>query len=332
MRRRLRTVAILVVGTMLWSIAPVGAVRLSGTFVDDDTSVHESAIEAMFAAGITVGCNPPTSDRFCPDASVTRGQMAAFLHRALPDVPTVGAPGDFVDDDASLFRADIAWLAATGITLGCNPPDNTRFCPDAVVTRGQMAAFLTRALGLTERSVEGFVDDDESVFEADIERIAAAGITLGCNPPANDRFCPGEPVTRAQMSSFLVRALDLQARPPVVDLATGWFCGKDGTSCSGTAVSGPGRPLTISEGWDHVLPFQTTEASVFRDDGTYFELRIDGETVARPAARETSTASVATRTWNWSITTPSSGSFTIEGRWYWNDALVRRTRVVVSIS
>jgi hypothetical protein len=40
-------------------------------------------IESLAAAGITQGCNPPLNDRFCPDKSVTRGQMAAFLARAL---------------------------------------------------------------------------------------------------------------------------------------------------------------------------------------------------------------------------------------------------------
>ena len=54
-----------------------------------------------------------------------------------------------------------------------------------------------------------FVDDDVSVFEADIERLAAAGITRGCNPPVNDRFCPDDPVTRGQMAAFLHRALTL---------------------------------------------------------------------------------------------------------------------------
>ena len=34
-----------------------------------------------------------------------------------------------------------------------------------------------------------FIDDDDSVFEADIEWLAAAGITQGCKPPANDRIC-----------------------------------------------------------------------------------------------------------------------------------------------
>jgi len=54
-----------------------------------------------------------------------------------------------------------------------------------------------------------FVDDEGSMFEADIERIAAAGITMGCNPPTNDRFCPNDYVTRGQMAAFLARGLDL---------------------------------------------------------------------------------------------------------------------------
>jgi len=47
----------------------------------------------------------------------------------------------------STFAADIAWIAAAGITRGCNPPANDLFCPTDVVTRQQMAAFLARALG-----------------------------------------------------------------------------------------------------------------------------------------------------------------------------------------
>jgi len=48
-------------------------------FVDDGASIHEAAINAVAAAGITAGC---TSSTFCPRDPVTRGQMAAFLHRA----------------------------------------------------------------------------------------------------------------------------------------------------------------------------------------------------------------------------------------------------------
>jgi hypothetical protein len=73
--------------------------------------------------------------------------MAAFLHRALGGVLPAGEPVVFVDDDGSVFEADIEWLGATGITKGCNPPDNDRFCPSSTVTRAQMASFLVRALG-----------------------------------------------------------------------------------------------------------------------------------------------------------------------------------------
>lgn len=50
---------------------------------DDDGPTFEADIDKLGTAGVTKGCNPPVSDRFCPTDFVTRGQMAAFLHRAL---------------------------------------------------------------------------------------------------------------------------------------------------------------------------------------------------------------------------------------------------------
>ena len=174
-------------------------------FIDDDDSIFESDIEWMFANGYTKGCNPPANDRYCPDDFVTRGQMAAFLARALG--LTEQADNPFTDDDSSIFQNDIEKLAASGITKGCNPPANDRYCPDELVTREQMAAFLTRALGLTAQADDPFTDDDDSIFEADIEKLAAEGITKGCNPPVNDRYCPDDFVTRGQMAAFLRRGL-----------------------------------------------------------------------------------------------------------------------------
>jgi hypothetical protein len=69
-----------------------------------------------------------------------------------------------------------------------------------------MAALLRRALRLPASEVDAFVDDDDSIFEADFNAIAARGIAKGCNPPANDRVCPGANVTRGQMAAFLNRA------------------------------------------------------------------------------------------------------------------------------
>jgi hypothetical protein len=178
-----------------------------GRFRDDDDSVFETNIDWLAEEGITLGCNPPDNDRFCPTSPVTRGQMAAFLVRALHLTDRLDDP--FVDDDGSVFEADIERLAAAGVTLGCNPPDNDRFCPTDPVTRGQMAAFLVRALNYTDPGTGNvFVDDDGSIFEPDIARLATAGVTLGCNPPDNDRFCPTSSVTRGQMAAFLDRALN----------------------------------------------------------------------------------------------------------------------------
>ena len=51
----------------------------SGTFSDDDGSVHEGMIEAIAAAGITAGCSTTDPTLYCPNDYVSRGQMATFL-------------------------------------------------------------------------------------------------------------------------------------------------------------------------------------------------------------------------------------------------------------
>jgi peptidoglycan hydrolase-like amidase len=180
----------------------VSAVVSPYGFADVRLSVHQDDITYISDLGITKGCNPPDNNRFCPDALVTRGQMAAFLVRAA-DLPAADTDY-FADDDDSIFEADINRLAAAGITSGCG---EGRFCPDDPINRGQMAAFLVRAFGYTQPGEVDFADDDGSMFEAEIGRLARAGVTKGCNPPRNDEFCPDDDVTRAQMASFLARAI-----------------------------------------------------------------------------------------------------------------------------
>ncbi len=174
-------------------------------FYDSQDSVFAADILWLAGSGITKGCSE-AGDVFCPDDPVTRGQMAAFLVRGLGLTDSLDNP--FGDDDGSIFEPSIEKLAAAGITKGCNPPINDMFCPGDPVTRGQMAAFLARALGYTDAG-DGdlFTDDDGSVFEGSIDKLATAGVTRGCNPPTNDRFCPSDVVTRGQMAAFLHRAL-----------------------------------------------------------------------------------------------------------------------------
>lgn len=116
----------------------------------------------------------------------------------------VPASGDsFSDTATSPFRAQIDWLVASGLTSGCGV---FRFCPELPVTRGQMASLLARALELPAPAADYFDDDDGTTHEADINRLRAAGIAMGCGP---SRYCPGLAVSRAQMASFLRRALDV---------------------------------------------------------------------------------------------------------------------------
>ncbi len=113
----------------------------------------------------------------------------------------------FRDIDDSIFLYDILWMAAEGITGGCSAD---LFCPGSHVSRAEMAAFLARALDLPGGGTDAFADDDGSLHEHSINRIAQAGITTGC---ATARYCPSGRVTRAQLASFLDRALGLPDTP-----------------------------------------------------------------------------------------------------------------------
>ena len=107
-------------------------------FSDDSGSPYETSANQVKEAGITIGC---TATAYCPNAPTTRGQMASFLVRALQLSPA--AADYFADDGGSVHQGHINALRLAGITSGCTA---TSFCPSAVVTREQMAAFLHRAL------------------------------------------------------------------------------------------------------------------------------------------------------------------------------------------
>jgi hypothetical protein len=120
-------------------------------------------------------------------------------------VQVLATGSDCVNDwSGSPFAGDIGWAFDVGITTGCAPE---LFCPARPVSRQEMATFIARALpGLPAASGDFFDDDNGSIHEGDINRIATAGITLGCGTRL---YCPHSPVTREQMASFLVRALGL---------------------------------------------------------------------------------------------------------------------------
>lgn len=89
------------------------------------------------------------------------------------------------------------------------PCGTSRFCPTAPVTRAEFATMLVRALDLPATTTRQFTDIS-GPHVANIEALAAAGLTGGCAP---GRFCPEVQLTREQMATFFARALQATPRP-----------------------------------------------------------------------------------------------------------------------
>ena len=174
-----------------------------------------SWINRLYNAGITSGCssNPLM---YCPEASVTRAQMAVFLERGMNGsafIPPAGTGTVFADVPLTYWAVNwIEKLFADGITTGCGTSPLV-YCPEDSVTRTQMAIFLLRAkygaayIPPDVGSNTGFNDVPVTYWAAAwIKQLAAEGITTGCG---SGNYCPEDPVTRAQMAVFLVRTFNL---------------------------------------------------------------------------------------------------------------------------
>ncbi len=142
-------------------------------------------IEAIYNAGLTSGCSTEPL-MYCPDATVTRAEMAVFLENG------IHYPDDYSPPDVSPSFGDTAghwaedWMEALysdGVTADCSA-DPLRYCPDAGTTRAQMAVFLLKSKhggSYTPPDVEPTFNDTADHWAEDwIEQLAAEGITAGC--------------------------------------------------------------------------------------------------------------------------------------------------------
>lgn len=137
--------------------------------------------------------------------------LTAIATHSFTDVP-----------NSNTFHGDIAAIADAGVTKGCNPPDNTEYCPDDFVTRGQMAAFMNRlgALGAGKTPVvnaataveAGHADTADNATtadtaaEADLANAVAPGVVgsdeLEDNEPFNLVGDSGQPSFQNSWSNF----------------------------------------------------------------------------------------------------------------------------------
>lgn len=192
-------------GCPLEEVPPAG-------FVDvDAASSHKSAVDCIVHWGVAKGSSTTNYD---PTRTVTRAQMASFLARLIDESDVllrIVLVEQFGDDDGNPHESNINRLAVAGVVGGTGAG---RYNPDGVVTRAQMAAFLTRAYDyiavkkgkpLLAEGPDYFVDDDASALSAEINKAAAAGFTGGYG----DRiYGPALSVRRDHMASFLARVLD----------------------------------------------------------------------------------------------------------------------------
>ena len=160
-------------------------------------SVHRAAIDCVVQWGIAEGVSP---ERYGPGGDVTRAQMASFIARLIERAGGVldDAPPDaFADDAGNIHELDINKLAAAGIVTGRT---SDSYAPSASVSRAQMATFIARAIAdltgapLAEPSGDYFGDDDGSLHEPNINRLAAAGIATGISYGS---YGPSSPVRNA---------------------------------------------------------------------------------------------------------------------------------------
>ncbi|MGA7226939.1 MAG: S-layer homology domain-containing protein [Acidimicrobiia bacterium] len=116
-------------------------------------------------------------------------------------VPTaVWASHQFTDvPDSNVFHNAIGWMKDNGITVGCNPPANTQYCPSDNVSRGQMAAFMKR---LAENQV---VDAATAVSADNLDGLDSTAFTT---PAANDL---GNNVTLALSTATEIAEVSLTA-------------------------------------------------------------------------------------------------------------------------
>jgi hypothetical protein len=195
--------------------AKTWTLHVGGSFGDVAAShPFYSAVETVLHFDVTAGC---AAGAYCPDAPVTRAQMAVFLLKAKMGAayaPPAATGTVFADVPAGAFAG--AWiedLAASGVTSGCG---GSLYCPNAAVTRAQMAAFLLKARhgsAYQPPAAAGIFTDvpPSDPFAPWIEELAAEGVTAGCGGGA---YCPAAPNTRGQMAVFLSRTFGLKLYGP----------------------------------------------------------------------------------------------------------------------
>lgn len=192
-------------------------VTITGTEFVAGASV---SVVGVSATGVNVGTPQSITATTGAMEPGTLGNVTVTNVDAQTGILPTGFLSDFLDvPQADLFHSFVEKLVRNGVTAGCG---SGNYCRNTSVTRGQMAVFLLKSkLGASYLPPQctGDVFDDVmcngGIFDKWIEDLAGRGITGGCG---GGNYCPLNPVTRAQMSVFLLKSLEGSAyTPPACD-------------------------------------------------------------------------------------------------------------------
>ena len=118
-----RVLSVATIALLLVALLPIAVMAAGGQFIDDEDSIFEADIEWLAAANVTKGCNPPTNDRFCPNDAVTRGQMAAFMHRLSVNRVVDAGTLDGIDSAGFVQSSELQYFSLLAETM--QPIDST---------------------------------------------------------------------------------------------------------------------------------------------------------------------------------------------------------------
>ena len=194
--------------------------------------VHQRNVECLKEAGVVTGRTPTT---YNPTGTLSRGQMATIVANMIdfadaqdapggatvPTLPTPATSQDrFTDDETSVHEGNINRLAQAGVVNGIS---STRFNPTGNVSRAQMSSFIAQAVAFIQGvslpiGPDAFTDDETSVHEPNINRLAEADIADGTGTSGGKAvFSPGREITRAETGSLGNQALAFLHSRAVVD-------------------------------------------------------------------------------------------------------------------
>ena len=162
-----------------------------------------------------------SADKFLPDGSVTRAQLAAILWR-LEGNPAPVSTADFSDvADGAWYAGAVRWAADSGVVKGYA---DGRFRPNDAVTREQMAALLYRFAGYKGYDV-GIGGDTDLLRFTDGAAVGGyavpamrwacgSGLMTGAQRDGGMALAPRDTTTRAQTATLLTRFQSAFAKEP----------------------------------------------------------------------------------------------------------------------